>query len=41
VFVPAKLVPFFKASNELKARVNDSESPVAPDVGIETDAGLS
>ena len=22
VFVPAKLVPFFKASNELKARVN-------------------
>jgi integration host factor subunit beta len=24
VQVPAKLVPFFKASNELKARVNDS-----------------
>ena len=24
VFVPAKLVPFFKASNELKARVNNS-----------------
>jgi integration host factor subunit beta len=26
VQVPAKLVPFFKASNELKARVNDSHA---------------
>jgi integration host factor subunit beta len=31
VFVPAKLVPFFKASNELKARVN-----AATDQGTET-----
>lgn len=27
VSVPAKLVPFFKASNELKARVNNSSDP--------------
>jgi len=26
VQVPAKLVPFFKASNELKSRVNDSSA---------------
>jgi len=26
VQVPAKLVPFFKASNELKSRVNDSNA---------------
>lgn len=26
VMVPAKLVPYFKASNELKARLNDGES---------------
>ncbi len=26
VMVPAKLVPYFKASNELKARLNDGET---------------
>jgi integration host factor subunit beta len=26
VMVPAKLVPYFKASNELKARLNDGEA---------------
>ena len=26
VMVPAKLVPYFKASNELKARMNDGET---------------
>jgi len=29
VWVPAKLVPYFKASNELKSRVNNSHANLA------------
>ena len=28
VFVPAKLVPYFKASNELKVRVNNTDQTI-------------
>jgi integration host factor subunit beta len=34
VFVPAKLVPYFKASNELKTRVNNSHDSATPGTAV-------